>query len=38
MLGQEIVTFFRNPADQEDGIPVFQKTIFSELEFRFLLY
>ena len=38
LLGQGIATLFRKPADREDGGLVSQRTVFSELEFRFLLY
>ena len=36
LLGQGIVTLFRKPAGQEDGIFMCQKTILPELEFRLL--
>ena len=38
LLGQGIKALFRKPADWEDGGPVSQRTIFPELDFRFLLY
>ena len=38
LLGPRIVILFRKPADQEDGGLLSQRTIFSELEFRLLLY
>ena len=38
MLGQGIETLFSNPADWEDGRLVSQRTIFSKLEFRLLLW
>ena len=36
-MGQEIVTLFAKPADQEDGGLVSQITILSELEFSFFV-
>ena len=38
LLGPRIVILFRKPAGQEDGGLLSQRTIFSELEFRLLLY
>lgn len=37
LLGQGIVILFGKPAVQEDGRLMCQRTIFPELEFRFLL-
>ena len=38
LLGQEIVTLFGKPADQEDDGLVSQRIILSKLEFRLLLF
>ena len=37
LLGQGIVTWFRKPADQEEGGLVSQKIILPELEFMLFL-
>ena len=37
LLGQGIVTLFGKQADPEDGGLVSHRTIFPELEFRFLV-
>ena len=37
-VGQEIVTLFAKPEDQEDGELVSQITILSKLEFRLFFF